>query len=69
METSDLDITDYSQPDLLISGHLNIQESNKLRELFGKHFTNMRLSQKKHWNEIRPAQGKQEACLISIPSN
>ena len=48
METSDLDITDYSQPDLLISGHLNIQESNKLRELFGKHFTNMRLSQRKH---------------------
>ena len=48
METSDLDITDYSQPYLLISGHLNIQESNKLRELFGKHFTNMRLSQKKH---------------------
>ena len=48
METSDLDITDYSQPDLLISGHLNIHESNKLRELFGKHFTNMRLSQRKH---------------------
>ena len=48
METSDLDITDYSQPDLLIPGHLNIHESNKLRELFGKHFTNMRLSQKKH---------------------
>ena len=48
METSDLDITDYSQPDLVISGHLNIQESNKLRELFGKHFTNMRLSQRKH---------------------